>query len=116
MNKTKNCFYCNTKLELELSAFKVISMGGKKGSMVKDFTNLKEKLVETLPTDLSFCPLCSKKERIEAEEILWLSLEEIFTALKEGKVISDNPEIELIFKFLQFLSTQKLNFLNDGEE
>lgn len=108
MTKHKNtCFYCNTTLHIDLEAYKVISIGGKLGGASQNLENLKEKIVETFRAELCSCPRCHRKERLISEEIIWLSIEEVFTAIQEGRIISDNPEIEMIFKLFEFLAKGK---------
>lgn len=100
--KTINtCFYCNTTMNIELDAFMVMSIGGRSGFKIQSMSNLDEKFIETIEAKLCSCPLCGKQERVVSEDIVWLSMREVLEAVRQGKILSNNPEIELIFKILE---------------
>lgn len=101
-----SCFYCNHTMNTDLDAFVVVSVGGRSGGRVQDMNSMDEKFIETLEAKLCSCPQCGKRERIVSEDVVWLSMREMLTAVRQGRILSNNPEIELIFKILERLVHQ----------
>ena len=86
-----------------LDAYLVKGLGGKKGEENKCEDDECNPPVETVEARICQCALCGKKERIVSEDVTWLSMDEAFQAVKEGKILSDNPEVELLFKMIETL-------------
>ena len=61
-------------------------------------SNLDEKFIETI--EAAFTSLMWE-ERVVSEDIVWLSMREVLEAVRQGKILSNNPEIELILKSLK---------------
>jgi len=96
MIKQRKCFYCNTELEVV-----------KEGYTITDFcTSIDKKChdsVEVLKTYLCRCNICKREETIKEEEPTFISLEELYSSVKNDKVFSDNPEVLALFKIIQRL-------------
>lgn len=102
------CFYCNTRLQTDLDAYVILSIGGHSATDVANLSDRNEKFVEANRAKLCSCPLCKRREKIISEDVLWLSLNEVIDAIKDGKIISNNPEIELLFKMIEITLMNKM--------
>ncbi|HOJ50189.1 MAG TPA: hypothetical protein PKW55_05200 [Spirochaetota bacterium] len=97
MLKNRKCYYCNGELEII-----------KEGYTITDFctTTSNKKCyesVETVKTYLCRCNLCKKDEIIKEEEPTFISLDDVYKAIKEDKIFSNNPEISVLVKIIQRL-------------
>ncbi len=58
-----------------------------------------EKIIECQGVELCECPECDFSGLVDLGEN-WLSKSELKTAIKEKRIFSDNPEINVIFRLL----------------
>mgnify|MGYP001224348712 CR=1 FL=1 len=99
------CFYCNTEMTVDLDGFMVESIGGYSAEKQeapgeeKDLSD-KGELIEMVSAKLCSCPLCHRKERVIGEDPYWITLNKVKDLVVNEKIISTNPEIELLFKVL----------------
>jgi hypothetical protein len=90
-------------MSIDLDAYMIISVGGRAGTELRDMENLDDKYIETVKAQLCTCAKCGKNERIVSEDVTWLSMNEVFDAIRQGRVLSDNPETLLILKVLEWV-------------
>lgn len=92
------CQHCDLKMEVLKSGYKIMSIKNLiKFECTKD--DNKDELIECVAVDLSKCPECGDFGLIDKGE-KWLSKFELNNAIKEKKIFSDNPEINVIFRLL----------------
>jgi hypothetical protein len=101
------CFKCNTEMRIDLDAFIVVGIGGKKDEENLKPNDLNSKNIESKRVRLTSCPFCKKQEKVIDEDVQWLSMAEILKLIPEGRLISNNPEIELLFKILVLSQDKK---------
>lgn len=100
------CFFCNTELRIDLDGIMITALGGYANEgegkhEEKKTEQSADEMVEVVNAKLCTCPLCGRKERIIGEDPFWLKFTDMFAQIKQGKLVSTNPEIEFIFKLME---------------
>ncbi len=91
------CSDCDVEMEVIKTGYKIVSIGDLVTFETAHEEN--EKVIECIKVELSKCPNCGKNGLIDMGEI-WLSKSEIHAAIKNKNIFSDNPELDVLFKFL----------------
>ncbi len=92
------CQSCDIPMDVLKSGYKIESIKNIiKFECTADDNN--EKIIECIAVDLCRCPECDYNGLVDLGEG-WLSKKELAVAIKEKRIFSENPEINVILRLL----------------